>query len=681
LKRPVVVNSASASGGAWTQLPDGRQIRAAELAADGALGLRAHLESLRLPAGGLVLVYDPAQPQDDPAPFYSTQAAVETEFWSRTVFSSNIVVECQLPRGANPAEVSFSVTGLAYITVLPTAGSLAKVGSCNNDATCYPEWAAEASGVARIAFVDSGISYLCTGCLLSSTNVGDFFLTANHCVPNQRVASTLELYWFYQTRTCDGPPPSLSGVPQTGGGADFLAGASGSDFSLLRLRQPAPTGASHLSWSAQRPTRGEAVVSIHHPGGSYTRISFGSITGSDPDFWDVRWSSGVTEEGSSGAPLFNRNREVIGQLFGGLSSCETPLGIDTFGRFDVSYSRLEGWLGAGGQPVTNRPPVVVPVGTFNGLFVTDSGPAPGTSGAFTLTASTKGRFTVRLQFAGQRASGGGLFSSDGVGRAEARGLQVVVRARSNDSTVMEGTVSDGFWTARLRGDLAPRYGGINPAPQAGRYTMVLPGSSDTNLPAGDGYGTLAVSSSGKVVFSGLLADGTRVAQSATLSSGGRWPFFVPLTQGRGEVFGWLQFEDVAGTPSGTLSWIQTSGSQATVYTSAFEMQTVVKGSKFVPPAASAPVFPASSGGLSFTGAGLSDDYRFVIDTHHRFKALGPEKLSLSLSPKTGRFSGRLKPDAQAASTVFGGVWLQEANEGSGNFLLGGQSGRVLLQAN
>jgi hypothetical protein len=47
-------------------------------------------------------------------------------------------------------------------------------------------------------------------------------------------------------------------------------------------------------------------------------------------------NQGVTEGGSSGSALFTSSgRQLIGQLYGGYSSCANPTGADIYGRFDL----------------------------------------------------------------------------------------------------------------------------------------------------------------------------------------------------------------------------------------------------------------------------------------------------------------------------------------------------------
>ena len=47
--------------------------------------------------------------------------------------------------------------------------------------------------------------------------------------------------------------------------------------------------------------------------------------------------SGITEPGSYGAPLFNQNKQIVGQLHGGESDCEDPID-DYFGKLSHSWS-------------------------------------------------------------------------------------------------------------------------------------------------------------------------------------------------------------------------------------------------------------------------------------------------------------------------------------------------------
>src|SRR5437879_5705381 len=134
--------------------------------------------------------------------------------------------------------------------------------------------------------------------------------------------------------------------------------------------------ASVLSRTASKP--------YFSPDGSHKRVSFGSFIRSDIYYLGVEWSSGVTEPGSSGSPLLNTDRQIIGQLTGGWdgpgSSCTNPTAPDQYGRFDVTYPYIRKWIDPSGS-FAGPAPVA---GTFYGLFYDQStGVIPGSSGSLT----------------------------------------------------------------------------------------------------------------------------------------------------------------------------------------------------------------------------------------------------------------------------------------------------------
>jgi hypothetical protein len=67
----------------------------------------------------------------------------------------------------------------------------------------------------------------------------------------------------------------------------------------------------------------------------------------------VRWSSGTTEGGSSGAGLFTFDGSqylLRGGLWGGTALCSNPQGTDNFSRLDQVYSSLSPYLAPSSGP-------------------------------------------------------------------------------------------------------------------------------------------------------------------------------------------------------------------------------------------------------------------------------------------------------------------------------------------
>src|SRR6185295_1621907 len=161
--------------------------------------------------------------------------------------------------------------------------------------------------------------------------------TAHHCIGTEYEANHTEFYFDYRAATCGGVAPKLSSVPRVNG-ATLLATSSSSDYTLLKLTGALPANRFFCGWTGGRQNTGEAVVGVHHPGGTKMSISYGTLLDPDGSFHQVQWSSGVTAPGSSGSPLFNPQKQVIGQLYGGSSSCSLRNGIDEYGRFAKTYT-------------------------------------------------------------------------------------------------------------------------------------------------------------------------------------------------------------------------------------------------------------------------------------------------------------------------------------------------------
>ena len=216
-------------------------------------------------------------------------------------------------------------------TAAETAAAAAKdpADFCELDANCYPDWKGSVSSVAQISFMDNGDELLCSGSLLATrdNSFKPYFLTAGHCINNEAAARTVEAYWTYQTPACGGTPPAsrTTSVKSTVGGHLIAsAGMADGDFSLVLL-QDAPAGATFAGWDIADPPMSTALTGIHHPSGSWKRISFGERTGDATNnvqgvdapgnlFLQVKWDSGRVEHGSSGSPLFSAPGVIVGSL-------------------------------------------------------------------------------------------------------------------------------------------------------------------------------------------------------------------------------------------------------------------------------------------------------------------------------------------------------------------------------
>ncbi len=343
----------AAAFGEWHELPDGRRAWTATVRVLGAVGLRLHVDALDLPEGVELVSYNPEAREE--------LEAITLSGWGPSCYNEAVTLECRLPAGTAADSVLLLVDRIGWMYRFPFEKS-SSVGSCNINVACRADWLTIAMAVGRLAKANSDGLWACTGALVADT-VADsqipYFLTANHCVSDQSEADSIEVYWLYQSDSCDSAAPEMSKVPHTTGGARFLAGASndtGTDFGFLRLKNSPPDGLSYAGYSTDGATVGTEVAAIHHPEGQAKRISFGTITdtGSPRDgarlkpierFHEIHWQEGTTEPGSSGCPLFiQSNPVIVGQLYGGYASCGSANEPDYFGRFDVTYPLIKKWL-------------------------------------------------------------------------------------------------------------------------------------------------------------------------------------------------------------------------------------------------------------------------------------------------------------------------------------------------
>ena len=300
-------------------------------------------------------------------------------YWSPYIEGEEMTLEIELPLGISPDTLEIAIPSVShfFFSILRAAPGekVSKIGqsaSCEIDVSCYSEWSPESKSIAKITFVNSGSSYLCSGTLLNdaASSGTPYFLSANHCITNQTIASTLQTFWFYRSAACNNGTLNPEFQTRTGG-ATLLYGSQTTDTSFMQLNKLPPAGALYAGWSPNTPELYAYVAGIHHPQGDLQKISFGRFqsfqdcTATNPftgtyqctfankdngKFLDVAYTSGITEGGSSGAGLFetiNNAHYLIGQLRGGNPSCFGS-GTDEYGRFDIAYSDgLHQWLNAG----------------------------------------------------------------------------------------------------------------------------------------------------------------------------------------------------------------------------------------------------------------------------------------------------------------------------------------------
>ncbi|MEM1177172.1 MAG: serine protease [Acidobacteriota bacterium] len=235
-----------------------------------------------------------------------------------------------------------------------------KAGGCHLDPACIDEvWETESSSVALLSI--EGVRY-CTGFLLNNTaqDGAPFLVTARHCGITARNAASVVAMWRHEKDTCEAEVDAPSRTFQTGAG--WRSGHRAADITLIELDDPPPSAAGVVfaGWDRAEEAPREATA-IHHPNTGRKRISFADgalrltrhLSDQELDGGDhlrvAGWRQGTTEGGSSGAPLFNEDRRVVGVLHGGYAACGNQK-ADWFGRLAAAWHgpspshRLRDWL-------------------------------------------------------------------------------------------------------------------------------------------------------------------------------------------------------------------------------------------------------------------------------------------------------------------------------------------------
>ena len=347
-------------------LPNGGKVWRKRFASTDALSMNMLFSDFYLAEGATIHLYDDARTQIIGA-YTAKNNSAARQLGTSILKGSHVIVELYEPAavvGQSAAVISNVIHG--YKDIFAHAAEVYKdlndAGKCNHDVNCPlgNGWQDQINSVAIIVVNGAGS---CTGALVNNTlNDGTpYFLTANHCLGGSVANWVFRFNWESPNPICAANQPSTA--PPTPynevNGSVLRASSGGSDMGLLELNS-APTGDVYYAGWDKSGVVSPNVTGIHHPSGDVKKISrendpvVANVWGG-AQVWQVpNWDLGTTEPGSSGSPLFDNNKRIIGQLFGGGAACNglTNNGqSDEFGKFDVSWtgdntnsSRVSNWL-------------------------------------------------------------------------------------------------------------------------------------------------------------------------------------------------------------------------------------------------------------------------------------------------------------------------------------------------
>ncbi|MEM6803588.1 MAG: proprotein convertase P-domain-containing protein [Bacteroidota bacterium] len=459
--------------GSWEKLPNGNDLWRIRIKSPGAKSLNLGFTTYVMPKGGSMILYSPDK-QYIQGPFTPGDNETHAQLWTPVVQGDELIVEVQLPA----RQKSQLQLKLSYINHDYMGFSNLLSGSCNIDVLCGSAQGLPLIDEYRDIIQSVGVygfngNTFCTGFLVNNTaqDCKPYFMTADHCGVSSGNAPTMVIYWNFQNSTCRTPGSSPSGGNGDGqlnlsnSGAIYRAGWSGSDFALVELDDPVNPAANpyFAGWDRSANFTPDSVVCVHHPNTDEKRISFeydntflgnqgnGAANPNSNYIVVSDWDDGTTEGGSSGAPLFDKEGRVIGQLFGGLAACGNN-SYDAFGWINKSWtgagsssSRLSDWLdpmGSGVQTLEGRNcanSVIVSPTLLSACSVSDNG----SSVNFNLEAGQGFSANVNLSVNNLPSGFSASFGANPVAPGSSTTLTVQIPAGYNGNVNFEVVGDDG----------------------------------------------------------------------------------------------------------------------------------------------------------------------------------------------------------------------------------------------
>ena len=366
------------NAGVWSTLPDGQTIWQLELQAAGAQALMLYYADFLIPEGGRLYLYNRDKSELLGAYTHATNPGGGR---FATGFISGDAVTLEYAPGADGRRPRLEIEAVGYGYNLPAGDRSWMQGTqlrraanaCEVNVNCSEgdAWQNEKKGVCHIVQRINGKGYICSGSLLNNTaqDLKPYILTATHCAQDASavVATDADLQQWqfvfhmeYSGCRSDGRTTQTQSMV----GCTRVASTpthGGSDGLLLLLKQSIPENYNVYYNGWDRSDRASASgVALHHPQGDYMKISTytspvstatfygeGNLEGAPHAHWNVIFARtanghGVTEVGSSGAPLFDSNRRIVGSLTGGTSSCTKPDGSNLFGKLSYHWNKHTG---------------------------------------------------------------------------------------------------------------------------------------------------------------------------------------------------------------------------------------------------------------------------------------------------------------------------------------------------
>jgi V8-like Glu-specific endopeptidase len=363
--------------GVITPIDDSIKIWQYRITAPNALSLGIRFGYFKIPKGARLFLYSPDHTKVLGA--YTSQNNKSDDFFAiQPIESNEVIIEYEEP--INPEFSGIVIINSVSKSYKPLSSLL-----YYNDINCpdWKNWQTVKHAVCRIIFDDTDGSYYCSGSLINNTlyDATPYFLTANHCIHSQFSASSVIAYFNYETDSCNG---TVKADNQTLSGTDLCANGDETDFSLIKFRESPPDSyiPYFAGWDITLTRPSESSV-IHHPNGKNKSIAYSNRQGTLYPFsiswddgstspayshWEIVFTNGNINSGSSGAPLLNKDLNIIGQVHGGDNTTNYYGVLAKSWEYKATKSeQLKAWLdpnNSGTKVLQGTDGKVIPVANF-----------------------------------------------------------------------------------------------------------------------------------------------------------------------------------------------------------------------------------------------------------------------------------------------------------------------------
>lgn len=312
------------------------------LSCDSALSLGLQFQILDIPQGASLYIYSDDRTQVRGG-FTAGNKPDANLFALAELEGNSLIIEYNEPASPDfEGGVILGAVVKAYQSLATTARTRTQVNCPEGD-----DWQEQKKAVCLLSFTEDGSGYYCSGALVNNTREDEtpYFLTANHCISSNTVAATTIIYFNYEMSGCNTYDALRT---QSLSGAELKSTSTYTDFSLLLLTQVPPKEYTpyYAGWDVSGAIATNSTC-IHHPNGSSKCIALDNDAAVSADYsiqwdgqnvtqpnthWEVAYDTGTDEAGSSGGPLFDQNKRIIGQLHGGDEA------TSLFGKTSLSWN-------------------------------------------------------------------------------------------------------------------------------------------------------------------------------------------------------------------------------------------------------------------------------------------------------------------------------------------------------